>query len=58
MTAKTSFLTRIRHALFGKPLTHEEAQARHEAQVATARSSASAENGARARSVQSQSYWF
>ncbi|MCH6231044.1 hypothetical protein MK786_09880 [Microbacterium sp. CFH 31415] len=58
MTAKPSLVARIRHALFGKPLTHEEAQARHEAQVATARSSASGENGARGRSVQNQTWYF
>lgn len=58
MTAKPSFLTRIRHAIFGKPLSHEEARARHEAAVATTRSAAPAENGARAHSVQSQTYWF
>jgi hypothetical protein len=58
MTAKPSFFTRIRHMLFGKPLSHEEARARHEAQVATARSAASAENGSRAHSVQSQTYQF
>ena len=52
-----SFITRVRHTLFGRPLTHEEAQARHEAQVATARSSAAAQNTSRASSVQSQTYW-
>ena len=59
MTATTpSFFTRIRHAVFGKPLTHEQAQAQRAAQVGTARGSASFENGARARSVQNQGYWF
>lgn len=52
-----SFITRVRHTLFGRPLTHEEARARHEAQVATARSSAPAEHGSRTSSVQSQTYW-
>jgi hypothetical protein len=51
-----TLVTRLRHLVFGKPLTHEEAQARHEAAVATMRSGAGTANGARSHSVQSQSY--
>jgi hypothetical protein len=57
MTAKPSLWTRIRHALFGKPLTKEEAQARHEAQVARSRGAAPGQADSRARSVQNQT-WF
>jgi hypothetical protein len=58
MTAKPSLFTRIRHAVFGKPLSHEEAQARHEAQVAAARCAGEANNRSGARSVQNQTYYF
>jgi len=45
---------RIRYALFGRPLTHEEAKARHEAEIANMRAGGEAGNRARASSVQSQ----
>lgn len=56
MTAKPSFWTRIRHALFGKPLTPEEGRARHEAQVARSRGAAPGQADSRARSVQNQTW--
>lgn len=57
MTATPSLWTRIRRSLFGRPLTKEEAQARHEAQVARSRGAAPGHADSRARSVQNQT-WF
>lgn len=54
MTAKPSLFTRIRHALFGKPLTHEEAHARRDAQAARLRAEGRSDSGA--RSVQNQTW--
>ena len=48
----------IKHAIVGKPLSHEEARARHEAEVATQRQAASVNGSERGRQVQNQSYWF
>ncbi len=56
MTAKPSFWTRIRHRLFGRPLTPDEARARHEAQVARSRGAAPGQADSRARSVQNQTW--
>lgn len=56
MTAKPSLWTRIRHALFGKPLTQEEARARHDAQVARARGSAPGQAQSGAQSMQNQTW--
>jgi len=49
-----STLTRIRHAIFGKPITHEQAQAMQRADLGNHRNSA--ENDARGRSVQNQTW--
>lgn len=58
MTAKPSLWTRIRHALTGKPVGHEEATNSRDAQAAAARRAAAIENDARARSVQTQGQQF
>lgn len=58
MTAKPSLWNRIRHALFGTPVSHEEAAASRDAQAAAARRAAAIENDARARSVQNQTHYF
>ncbi|TQJ31524.1 hypothetical protein FBY39_2001 [Microbacterium sp. SLBN-146] len=50
------FMTRIRHAVFGRPLTHDEAKARTEAEIARARATGGAANDSRARSVQGQTF--
>lgn len=57
MTAKPSLWTRIRHALFGKPLTPEEGRARHEAQVARSRGAAPGQAQSGNTSMQSQTWW-
>ncbi|BDV31673.1 hypothetical protein [Microbacterium terricola] len=57
MGLRTSW-NRVKNAIFGKPLSHEEAQARHEAQVATQRQASSVNGSERGRQVQNQSYWF
>ncbi|WP_222115685.1 hypothetical protein [Microbacterium sp. SLBN-146] len=49
-------MTRIRHAVFGRPLTHDEAKARTEAEIARARATGGAANDSRARSVQGQTF--
>lgn len=51
-----SALTSIKHAIFGKPLTHEQAQAKLRAELG--HRSNSAETDARARSIQNQSLGF
>lgn len=56
MTAKPSLWTRMRHALFGRPLTPEEGRARHEAQVARSRGAAPGQAQSRAQSVQNQTW--
>jgi len=52
MTAERSIWTRIRHAIFGAPQTHEQAQAMHRADPANR--GRSAEVDARARSISTQ----
>jgi hypothetical protein len=56
MTKKPSLWTRIRHAVFGRPLSHEDARARHEADVARARSSAAGQAQSSAKSMQNQTW--
>ena len=58
MTAKPSLWTRIRHALSGTPVGHEEAAASRDGQAAAARRAAAIENDVRARSVQNQTHYF
>lgn len=48
----------LRNAIFGRPLTHEEATARREAEAAVHRAAGSAAHRARSHSVQSQTYWM
>lgn len=47
-------VTRIKHAIFGKPLTHDQAQAMQRADLGNRGSSA--ESDARGRSVQNQTF--
>ncbi|GAA5025887.1 hypothetical protein GCM10025738_01440 [Microbacterium fluvii] len=58
MTATPSLFIRLKHAIFGKPLNHEEARARHDAEVATQRQANGVNGSERGRQVQNQSYWF
>jgi hypothetical protein len=51
-------LVAIRNAIFGRPLTHEEASAQRDAENAVHRAAGDAGNRARAHSVQSQTYWM
>ncbi len=51
-------LVKIRNAIFGRPLTHEEASAQRDAEIAVHRAAGSAAHRARAHSVQSQTYWM
>lgn len=49
-----SVLTRVKHAIFGKPLTHDEAQAQRRADLGNRGSGA--ERDAHARSIQNQTW--
>ncbi|MDY0908745.1 hypothetical protein [Microbacterium sp. CFBP9034] len=54
MSLRSAFV-RIKHAIFGKPLTHEEAQALQRTDLGNHRNGA--ESDARGRSVQNQTWW-
>lgn len=56
MAVNPSIWTRIRHALFGKPLSPEDARARHDAQVARSRGAAPGQAHSRAQSMQNQTW--
>lgn len=52
--SKPSILTRIRHAIFGKPLTADQERTLRNAQLGR-----STDNGqSHVRNVQSQNYWI
>lgn len=53
MSVRSAFL-RIKHAIFGKPLTHEQAQAQQRTDLGNRGSSA--ETQANARSIQNQTW--
>ncbi|MEV8267181.1 hypothetical protein [Microbacterium sp. NPDC076911] len=53
-----SIAIRVKHAIFGAPLTHEQQQAKNAAERASGRVSNAAANEARARSVQNQGFHF
>ena len=55
MSLRSTFV-RIKHAIFGKPLTHEQAEALQRTDIGNRRNSA--ETDARGRSVQNQTYFF
>ncbi|WP_396657178.1 hypothetical protein [Microbacterium sp.] len=51
-------LRKLRDAVFGRPLTHEEAAAQRDAEAAVRRAAGDAAHRARSHSVQSQTYWM
>ncbi len=57
MSIRTVF-TRIRHAIFGKPVSHEEARAAREAMTAAQRGSGGEFARDRGKSVQTQTSMF